>query len=136
VSRVSILYYEYLILNVVFFLAWVDAPTRVFPWFFIPMCLLAIPVVIIYMRDVYAETRWWLYLAAALVLTNLMFFLVWGFTTVKWPWFLLIWGPSGALVGFLWYKFRDDQSGFARLPGDSAPSVSPSPSGRAAYDNL
>jgi len=106
-QRVTLMFYEYLIINVVFFMVWVNVQDRIFPWFFIPACLLAVPVVVFYMRDVYGENRLWLFVAAILLIINVMFFLVWGFTMVKWPWFLLIWGPSAALVALLWWRFRD-----------------------------
>jgi len=141
--RVTMVFYEYVIINVVLFLAWLSTDwPRPFPWFLIPACLLAIPTVIFYMRDVYGESRWWLYVIVTLIFLNLMCFFIWGFTTVPWPWFLLVFFPSGAIIGFLFFRYRNDDYSVVRVgPSDvqtgSFPAASPPPMAKTGeYDNL
>jgi len=52
-----VVYYEFILLNVMLFLAWLSAPNRGFPWFLPILVITAIPVVIFYMREVYNEFR-------------------------------------------------------------------------------
>jgi len=140
--RITMVFYEYVIINVVLFLAWLSQFHRGFPWFLVPACLLAIPVVIFYMRDVYGEGRWWLYVVVTLVFINLMCILIWGFTAVPWPWFLLILVPSGGLCAFLWYRYRNDDYNIVRVPADvqsgtsSFPPAVPKGGKGGEYDNL
>jgi len=70
------------------------------------MFVLAIPLIVLYMRTTYAESRVWLYVCVSLVVLNIMFFLVWGFVPSGFPWFLVLWVVSAAIVVFLVWKFR------------------------------
>jgi len=104
-SPLTTAFYEYCILNVLLFLAWLIY-AKEFPWWIIPMFILAIPLIIVYMRVNYAEYRVWLYVCVALVVLDVMFFLIWGFVLSGFPWFLVIWVVSAVVIVLLVWKFR------------------------------
>jgi len=101
-------FYEYCLLNGLLFFTWLIHP-KMFPWFIVPIFLLAIPLVIMYMRVYYAEYRSWLYICVTLVIINVMIFLVWGFApNSKFPWFLVVWAASVAIMLGLYSKYRNE----------------------------
>jgi len=107
-SQITTAFYEYLIANVLFFLVWLENTHDMFPWWIIPMFILAIPLVIVYMRNAYTEYRIWLYLIVSLILIDVMIFLVWGFVDSDFPWFLLLWGASVVAIVFLFWKNKNN----------------------------
>jgi len=124
-TAVTTAFYEYCLVNVLFFMVWLEY-LRGFPWFVLPMFLLAVPLSVVYMRMSYAETRIWLYVIVSLVLVDLMLFLVWGFVDSGFPWFLIVWAVSGAVIIFLYWKFKGEgtydvvaQDGAIPYPSDN-----------------
>jgi len=143
--RITVFYYEWLVFNIVLFLAWLSDTNRAFPWFFVVLIVTAIPLVILYMRDVYNEFRWWMYIIVALNMLNLMVFLIWGFVPSTFPWFLIIWFVLEGVSVFLWYRFKSDggydvfTSGSAPAPQAGTPAAFSQPSGSRGpnqYDQL
>jgi len=94
-SHQTTAFYEYSILNVLLFLTWLEQP-KTFPWFIIPMFVLAIPLIVVYMRTTYAESRVWLYVCVSLVVLNIMFFFGLGVRTL---WVSLVFGVVGSFRG-------------------------------------
>jgi hypothetical protein len=141
--RVTVAYYEWLIINVILFLAWLSQTKRGFPWFFIVLTLSAIPLIILYMREVYNEFRWSLYVIVTLMMLNVMTFLIWGFVLSGFPWFLIVWGGLGGISVFLWFRFKGDSgydvvnvSGAPRPGSIPAASVHSPAAGPNQYDQL
>jgi len=99
-------FYEYCIANTLMFLGWLQTP-GIFPWWIIPIFILAAPLAVVYMRNIYGEMRIWVYFIVCLILINIMFFLIWGFVESNIPWFLVIWVLSGAAVVFLYWRNKD-----------------------------
>lgn len=137
--RVTVAYYEWLIFNIILFLAWLSQTHRGFPWFFIVLILTAIPLIILYMREIYNEYRWWLYVIVALMMLNIMTFVIWGFVPSAFPWFVIVWGGLGGIAAFLWFRYRGE-SGYD-VVNVTAPRASTfsAPSGAAGpnqYDQL
>jgi len=138
--RITVAYYEWVLLNVILFLAWLSQNVRGFPWFFVLLIITAIPLVIFYMREVYNEFRWWLYVIVSLNLLNVMSFLIWGFAPAGFPWFLIVWGGLGGISVFLWFRFKSDR-GYDVVNVASTATVFPSAAGSPAagpnqYDQL
>eukprot|EP01125_Pyxidicula_operculata_P008945 TRINITY_DN2954_c0_g1_i1.p1 TRINITY_DN2954_c0_g1~~TRINITY_DN2954_c0_g1_i1.p1 ORF type:complete len:357 (+),score=56.66 TRINITY_DN2954_c0_g1_i1:1058-2128(+) len=106
-STVSIVFYEYCILNALVFLAWLEEPYIDFPWWIIPMFVLGIPLAVMYLRVHNNETRWWVYIVVSSIIVNVLLFLVWGFIPSAFPWFLIPWGVSGSFAAFMWWRNRD-----------------------------
>jgi len=91
-----------------------------FPWWIIPLFVLAVPLAILYMRTVYGERRWWLYVVVSLAILNMLTFLLWGFLPYPLPWFLIPWVLSGLIVAFLWFKYRNSGT-YDSLPDEAVP---------------
>lgn len=99
--------YEFCIMNVLFFLAWLTHfSEKSFPWWIIPFFVLSIPVSIAHLKYNRNETRGWVWISVTLVLLSLMTFFIWGFVESYWPWFLIEWGVAGGIIFFLWYTKR------------------------------
>eukprot|EP01127_Copromyxa_protea_P001768 TRINITY_DN11689_c0_g1_i1.p1 TRINITY_DN11689_c0_g1~~TRINITY_DN11689_c0_g1_i1.p1 ORF type:complete len:323 (+),score=44.61 TRINITY_DN11689_c0_g1_i1:13-981(+) len=105
-------FYEYFLVMVLFFLIWVDtqhivapAGERPFPWFFIPLFIFAIPLVIGHVRTSYQEYRVWVHVSITLIILNLMLFVIWGFEDSTFPWFIFVWLITGAVVSGIWWKY-------------------------------
>jgi len=107
-SPLTTAFYEYFIANTLFFLIWLEETHLLFPWWIIPMFLLAIPLVIVYMRTIYTEYRVWLYIVVSLILFDIMIFLIWGFVNSGIPWFLIIWGASAGAIAFLFWRNKNE----------------------------
>eukprot|EP01126_Amoeba_proteus_P046622 TRINITY_DN5276_c0_g2_i1.p1 TRINITY_DN5276_c0_g2~~TRINITY_DN5276_c0_g2_i1.p1 ORF type:complete len:306 (+),score=34.27 TRINITY_DN5276_c0_g2_i1:76-993(+) len=135
ISLFQLAFCEYLMLNTVLFLIWLNtwnrallepqpqpqpqprpppqpsmaplSPLLPFPWFFIPMCILGVPLVVWHLRSTYQEYRIWVHFSVGLVIFNIMLFLIWGFNLSPLPWFLFVWIISGSVIGFLWWRYRE-----------------------------
>jgi len=120
----TLAFYQYLLLNFMLFLAWFqlagDNDEDFFPWFLIPIFVLAVPLVIWYLRSVYKEYRIWVYGGVSLGLVNIMMFMIWGFVDSSWPWFLIPWGISAAVIAGLW-KFLSNAIGYENVASSTVP---------------
>jgi len=104
-TLLGLLTHEYCVLNFVLFFAWLMK--RGFPWFLYPLLVLAMPIVWMYLKQVYNEKRmiiFWLLLSFDI---GMICFMTWAFTSGAFPWFLIVWGVIGAIFFFLWRGKKD-----------------------------
>lgn len=105
-DRYNLIWLEYWLLNLTLFLTWANVLPLGHPWFFYPMILLAIPLVVYRIRTHYKETRIPVLVGIPLVMINLCFFIGWGFSDSPGPWFLIPLVICVAIEAFLIWRFR------------------------------
>lgn len=136
---------------IIFFLIWLEttwvppspnpppAEDKPFPWFFLPLCIFAVPLVIGHVRNTYQEYRYWVHISITLVILNIMLFFIWGFQDSQVPWyghmflpftlerFLFVWLITGLGIGFVWWRYKKTGDG-ATYGGAYVPDTSSSAS--------
>jgi len=122
-------FYEYCIFNVIMFIVWLNELPKgtkdaTFPWFFLPICILAVPLQVWWLRANLNEYRLWIYVAVSLITLNIMMFLIWGFVHSTWPWFIVPWAISGVGILAMWRFFKGGQYSTISDP-NITPAASP-----------
>jgi len=101
-SILKLLTHQYFVLNIILFITWLT--TGGFPWFFYPLLVLAYPLLAMYAKQVYNETRFVIFATLLNIDICLITFITWAFTYVAFPWFLFVWGILGTLNFFVWFR--------------------------------
>eukprot|EP01124_Arcella_intermedia_P034949 TRINITY_DN8779_c0_g1_i1.p2 TRINITY_DN8779_c0_g1~~TRINITY_DN8779_c0_g1_i1.p2 ORF type:complete len:204 (-),score=2.00 TRINITY_DN8779_c0_g1_i1:121-732(-) len=104
----------YLVMCLLFFVGWLQggpAKGRGFPWFFIPVCLLAVPFGL---YGLLSDQPSWLQLGFIWACLDIMSLLIWGFTITNFalPWFLIVWAVSIGMTAF--FRWRNITFNFAK----------------------
>jgi len=106
-SLLKLLTHEYILFNIMLFATWLLSPIpRGFPWFFYPLLILAFPLLTLYIKRVYKESRHWIYMCFLCIDICLICFIAWVLTDVWFPWFLVVWAALGLITFYLWYSNR------------------------------
>eukprot|EP01122_Echinamoeba_exundans_P009302 TRINITY_DN3250_c0_g1_i2.p1 TRINITY_DN3250_c0_g1~~TRINITY_DN3250_c0_g1_i2.p1 ORF type:complete len:205 (+),score=38.16 TRINITY_DN3250_c0_g1_i2:896-1510(+) len=125
-DRYNLIWLEYWLLNLALFLTWANAIPLGHPWFFYPLILLAIPLIMFRVRVHYKETRIPVLVGIPLVMINLCCFLGWGFSESAWPWFIIPLGLSVGIEALLIWRFRGHTT-HEYIPDQPTPAATAAP---------
>jgi len=100
----NLLWLEYWLLSALLFFTWASIPLG-HPWFFYPVIVLAVPLIMYRVWTHYKERRVPVLVGIPLGFANLLMFIGWGFSPIGWPWFLIPLAVSGGVMGLLVWRF-------------------------------